>query len=147
MTATEHAVALAVSAAEAAADKLAIDVVAIDVSDRLAITDVFLVASASNDRQVKAIVEAIEDRLRATGEKPLRREGERDGRWVLLDYADVVVHVQHVEERTYYGLERLWKDCPVIELPEHARGRPAGAVDPSDGEELVGGMPPFRPYA
>lgn len=145
MTATEHAVSLAVAAAEAASDKLAIDIVAIDVSDRLAITDVFLIASASNDRQVKAVVEAIEDRLRLAGARPLRREGERDGRWVLLDYADLVVHVQHVEERTYYGLERLWKDCPLIELPEEARGRPAGTLETVDDSELIGGMPPFRP--
>ncbi len=145
MTATEHAVSLATAAAHAASDKLAIDIVAIDVSDRLAITDVFLIASASNDRQVKAVVEAVEDKLREAGSRPQRREGERDGRWVLLDYADVVVHVQHVEERAYYGLERLWKDCPLLELPEDARGRPAGTVDAVPQDELIGGMPPFRP--
>ncbi len=147
MTATPEAVATAVAAAEAAADKLAIDVVAIDVSDRLAITDIFVIASASNDRQVKAVVEAVEDRMRDLGERPLRREGERDGRWVLLDYRDVVVHVMHREDRAFYGLERLWKDCPDIELPESARGRPAGTVDPDDAndDELIGGMPPYRP--
>ena len=99
------------------------DVVAIDVSEQLVITDAFLVASAANDRQVGAIVDAVEEALRAHDAKPLRREGERDGRWVLLDYAEIVVHVQHDEERTYYALERLWKDCPLIELPEEARGR------------------------
>jgi ribosome-associated protein len=144
VTATDDAVRVAVAAAEAAADKLAIDVVAIDVSDRLAITDVFVIASASNDRQVKAIVEAVEDRLRSQGSPPVRREGERDGRWVLLDVADVVVHVQHVEERAFYALERLWRDCPVVTLPEHARGRPPGTVD-ADADELIGGMPPYRP--
>ena len=82
-----------------------------------------LVASAANDRQVGAIVDAVEEALRAHDAKPLRREGERDGRWVLLDYAEIVVHVQHDEERTYYALERLWKDCPLIELPEEARGQ------------------------
>ncbi|WP_426566335.1 ribosome silencing factor [Angustibacter sp. McL0619] len=123
MPASERARELVLAAAHAAADKLATDVVAIDVSDQLFITDAFLVASAPNDRQVNAIVDAVEEALRAVDAKPLRREGERDGRWVLLDYADVVVHVQHDEERTYYALERLWKDCPLIELPEEARGR------------------------
>ena len=123
MTASPHAVELATAAAEAAADKLATDVVALDVSGQLVITDVFVVASAPNDRQVRAIVDGIEDRLRQIGAKPVRPEGEKDGRWVLLDYAEIVVHVQHTDERQYYSLERLWKDCPVIPLPEHARGR------------------------
>jgi ribosome-associated protein len=117
MVATEHAVSLVHIAARAASDKLAQHVVAFDVSDQLAITDAFLIASASNDRQVKAIVDEIEDKLREAGEKPIRREGERDGRWVLIDYGDVVVHVQHEEERQFYALERLWRDCPVIDLP------------------------------
>lgn len=146
MTATDEAVAVAVAAATAAADKLAIDVVAIDVSDRLAITDVFVIAAASNDRQVRAVVEGVEDRLRDQGVDRVRREGERDGRWVLLDYGEVVVHVMHVEDRAFYGLERLWKDCPSIDLPEAARGRPAGTVDADeDDDELIGGMRPFRP--
>jgi ribosome-associated protein len=123
VTASAHAVELAVAAAEAAADKLATDVVALDVSGQLVITDVFVVASAPNDRQVRAIVDGVEDRLRELGAKPVRREGEKDGRWVLLDYAEIVVHVQHAQERQYYALERLWKDCPVVPLPEHARGR------------------------
>lgn len=117
MSATEHAVSLVHIAARAASDKLAQHVIAFDVSDQLAITDAFLIASASNDRQVKAIVDEIEDKLREAGEKPIRREGERDGRWVLIDYGDMVVHVQHEEERQFYALERLWRDCPVIELP------------------------------
>ena len=123
MPASDRARELVLAAAHAAADKLATDVVAIDVSEQLVITDAFLVASAPNDRQVGAIVDAVEEALRAHDAKPLRREGERDGRWVLLDYAEIVVHVQHDEERTYYALERLWKDCPLIELPEEARGR------------------------
>jgi ribosome-associated protein len=123
VTASDRARELAVVAAEAASDKLATDVVAIDVSEQLVITDAFVVASAPNDRQVGAIVDAVEDALRAHGAKPLRREGEREGRWVLLDYAELVIHVQHDEERTYYDLERLWRDCPSIELPESARGR------------------------
>ena len=117
MTATDHALDLIRAAAEAASDKLAEDIVAFDVSDQLVITDAFLLASASNDRQVKSIVDAVEDRLRAMGTKPVRREGERDGRWVLIDYAEIVVHVQHEEERSFYALERLWRDCPLIELP------------------------------
>ena len=118
MTATERAVELATEAALAAADKLATDVIAIDVSDQLVITDVFLLAAAPNDRQVRAIVESIEERLLKSGAKPVRREGEREGRWVLLDFGDLVVHVQHAEEREYYALERLWRDCPLVELPE-----------------------------
>ncbi len=118
MTATERAAELVRAAAEAAADKLAEQIMAFDVSDQLIITDAFLIASARNERQVRAVVDAIEDRLRELGAKPVRREGEREGRWVLLDYADIVVHVQHEEERAFYALERLWRDCPLLELPE-----------------------------
>jgi ribosome-associated protein len=115
--ASDRAIELATIAAVAAEDKLATDVLAIDVSEQLVITDIFLLASAPNDRQVKAIVDAIEEALLANGAKPVRREGTREGRWVLLDYVDVVVHVQHSEEREYYSLERLWRDCPAIDLP------------------------------
>lgn len=117
MTATDHAISLVHAAAHAASEKLARDLVAFDVSEQLAITDAFLLASGANDRQVKAIVEEIEDALRELGEKPLRREGQRECRWVLLDYGDIVVHVQQTEEREFYALERLWRDCPAIELP------------------------------
>jgi ribosome-associated protein len=120
VTATETAASLARIAGQAAADKLASDVVLIDVSDRLAITDVFVIATGNNERQVEAIVDAIEEKLRGVGAKPLRREGKRDGRWVLLDYAEIVVHVQHAEERVFYALERLWKDCPLIEFTPDA---------------------------
>ena len=123
MTATPRAVELTVAAAEAAADKLAEEIIALDVSDQLVITDCFLLASADNDRQVRAVVDAIEERLRDLGAKPVRREGLREGRWVLLDFGEIVVHVQHADDRQYYALERLWKDCPVIELPESARPR------------------------
>ena len=116
MTATQESIALARAAADAAADKLATDIVAIDVSKYLVITDVFLLCTAANDRQVRAVVDAVEERLRALGEKPLRREGEKEGRWVLLDFGDIVVHVQMAEERVHYALERLWKDCPTIPL-------------------------------
>ncbi|TYL51665.1 ribosome silencing factor [Nocardioides sp. BGMRC 2183] len=125
MTATDHAVGLIRIAALAASDKLATDLVAFDVSEQLAITDAFLLATGANDRQVKAIVEEIEDKLREADAKPIRREGHQDGRWVLLDYGEIVVHVQHSEEREYYALERLWRDCPAIELPAEVHG-PAG---------------------
>ncbi|MFB9378233.1 ribosome silencing factor [Kineococcus gynurae] len=117
MPASERALELTRTAAAAAAEKLATDVVALDVSDQLFITDAFLLASAPNERQVRAIAEAVEEQLLPLGAKPVRREGEREGRWVLLDFVDVVIHVQHSEEREYYSLERLWKDCPPITLP------------------------------
>jgi ribosome-associated protein len=117
MTATARALELVELAARAASDKLATHITAFDVSEQLVITDAFVLCSASNERQVKAIVDAIEEKLREVDAKPIRREGERDGRWVLIDYADIVVHVQHEEEREFYALERLWRDCPVIPLP------------------------------
>ena len=114
MPASDRAVELGLAAAQAAADKLASDILILDVSEQLVITDVFLLASAPSDRQVKAVVDEIEDRLRDLGAKPVRREGTQEARWVLLDFAEIVVHVQHEEERIFYALERLWKDCPVI---------------------------------
>ena len=114
MTASERAVELARAAAAAAADKLAVEIVLLDVSEQLSITDAFVITSAPNERQVKAITDAVEEQLLELGAKPVRREGNREGRWVLLDFVDIVVHVQHSEERAFYGLERLWKDCPVI---------------------------------
>jgi ribosome-associated protein len=123
VTATDTARELALVAANAAADKLATDIVLIDVSERLAITDVFVIATGSSERQVEAIVDEVEARMREVGAKPLRREGRRDDRWVLLDYAEIVVHIQHTEERAYYALERLWRDCPMIEFnPDVAPG-------------------------
>lgn len=117
MTASDRARQLAEVAARAAADKLGSGIAAIDVSEHLVITDVFVLASAPNDRQVRAIVDAVEEAMLAAGAKPIRREGERDGRWVLLDFGEVVVHVQHSEEREFYSLERLWRDCPALPLP------------------------------
>ena len=123
MAATQHAIDLALIAADAAAEKLGSDIVLIDVSDRLALTDVFVIVSGSNERQVEAIVDSVEEKLRAVGVKPLRREGRREGRWVLLDYSEIVVHIQHAEERVFYDLERLWRDCPTI--PFDRPGAPA----------------------
>lgn len=121
MPLSERARELTLAAAEAAADKLADDIVAFDVSEQLAITDVFLLCSAPSDRQVRAIVDGVEERLRALEAKPIRREGEREGRWVLLDYNDIVIHVQHADDRRFYALERLWRDCPAVPLPESVR--------------------------
>ncbi|WP_433871790.1 ribosome silencing factor [Saccharopolyspora sp. CA-218241] len=118
MAATDNARELALVAAQAAADKKATDVVLLDVSEQLVITDCFLIASAPNERQVEAIVDSVEEKMRAVGSKPVRREGAREGRWVLLDFVDVVVHVQHDEERSFYELERLWKDCPRIDFTD-----------------------------
>lgn len=120
MVATENARDLARVAAQAAADKKARDLVLIDVSDQLVVTDCFVIASAANERQVESVVDEVEKKMRAAGTKPVRREGEREGRWVLLDFVDVVVHVQHTEEREFYGLERLWKDCPRVPFTERA---------------------------
>lgn len=128
MTATAEALEMATVAARAAAAKLATDVVVIDVSGQLVITDCFVIASASNDRQVNAIVDEVEDKMREAGHKPARREGTKEGRWVLLDYVDIVVHIQHQDEREFYSLDRLWRDCPVlpidldgVEVDEQAR--------------------------
>jgi len=129
VTATPRAVEFATAAATAASDKLATDIVILDVSEPLVITDVFVLASASNDRQVRAVVDAIEESLRELGAKPLRREGHQEGRWVLLDFGDIVVHVQHAEEREFYRLERLWKDCPVIEFDDASAQHASAGVD------------------
>jgi ribosome-associated protein len=129
VTATDRAIELVRIAAQAASDKLADDIIAFDVSEQLIITDAFLLCSAPNDRQVKSIVDENEEKLRLGGASPARREGERDGRWVLIDYDEIVVHVQHTEERAFYALERLWRDCPTITLPESVssgRGSSAG---------------------
>jgi ribosome-associated protein len=144
MTASAEARETALIAAQAAADKLATDVSIVDVSDRLAITDAFVLTSAPNERQVQSIVDAVEERLREHGVKPVRREGLAEGRWVLLDFVDVVVHVQHAEERAYYALERLWKDCPVIPFTDRD-APPAGSDGPipaaDDPGDEAGGDP------
>lgn len=118
MAATQRALDLARAAAHAAQDKLAEEVIGLDVSGQLALTDIFVIASAPNERQVASIVDAIEERLLELGAKTLRREGQREGRWVLMDFSDIVVHVMHTEDREFYDLERLWKDCPVVIAPE-----------------------------
>ncbi|MET3963291.1 ribosome-associated protein [Marmoricola sp. OAE513] len=134
MTATPRAIELIQAAAAAASEKKATEIVAFDVSEQLVITDAFLVASAANERQVKSVVDEIEDALRALDAKPVRREGVRDGRWALLDYADVVVHVQHAEERQFYALERLWRDCPAIDVREAVGPVETAAAEPSQDQ-------------
>ena len=133
MTATERAVELVEIAAAAAADKLATGIIAYDVSEQLVITDAFLLCSAANDRQVHSIVDEIEAKLKLAGAKPARREGEREGRWVLLDYIDIVIHVQRSDARVEYKLESLWKDCPQLPLPETA-ATGGGASGPAAGD-------------
>jgi ribosome-associated protein len=119
VTASSHALELIRIAAAAADSKGGEDIVALDVSGPLPLTDAFLLVTGRNERNVLAIAGDIEDKLIESGAKPLRREGRQDGHWVLLDFGDLVVHVFHEEDRMYYSLERLWRDCPVIpiELP------------------------------
>jgi ribosome-associated protein len=104
-------------AAHAAAEKKATDVMALDVGETLVVTDYFLIATGGSDRQVHAISDAIEDALRESGVKPIGREGERELKWVLLDYGDFVVHVFQAAERDFYRLEKLWSDAPRLALP------------------------------
>lgn len=105
------------TAAEAAAEKKAVDVVALEVADLLVVTDYFVLATGANDRQVKVIADNVEDRLRESGIRPVGREGEQDRTWVLLDFGDFVVHVFQPDERDFYRLEKLWSDAPRLELP------------------------------
>lgn len=132
MTASDESLDLARVAAQAAADKLAQEVIGLDVSEQVVITDIFLVCSGTSERQVAAIVDGVEEALlKDRSRKPLRREGERDARWVLLDYGNIVVHVQHAEDRAFYALERLWRDAPALDL-EVSDGRPEGeSADPA----------------
>ncbi len=121
MTASAHALEL-LKVAAAAADSIAgEDLVALDVSNPLPLADIFLIVTGRSERNVVAIAGEIEDKLIEAGHKPLRREGRAEGRWILVDFGDLVVHVFHEEERQYYALERLWKDCPVIPIEVPAR--------------------------
>ncbi|MDO4254528.1 MAG: ribosome silencing factor [Kocuria sp.] len=126
MTVPETSLAYLRTVARAADQKQAEDIVALDLGDALGIVDSFLVASASNERLVSAVVDAVEEAMIVEHDlRPVRREGKGEGRWVLLDYGDFVVHVQHEEDRSYYALDRLWGECPVIDL---------GLAPPSGGE-------------
>ncbi len=121
MSASDRAIELAEYAARAAHAVKAEDVLALDVATFLPFADVFVIASGSSERQVGAIAERIETDLAREGVRVARREGMSQARWVLLDFNDVIVHVMHQEDRAFYDLERLWKDCPVVPLPEDAR--------------------------
>lgn len=123
---------MATIAASAAAAKLADDVVVIDVSDHLVITDCFVIASASNERKVNAVVDEVEEKMRKAGYRPARREGAREGRWALLDYRDVVVHIQHQDDRQFYALDRLWGDCPLVAVDV---ARDIGSSAPSESSQ------------
>ncbi|WP_182169908.1 ribosome silencing factor [Flaviflexus equikiangi] len=119
MTATPESISKARVAAAAAFEKVATSVVAIDVSERLVLTDVFVVASGETGRQVRAIVDGIDEALHKEGVRRIRREGyEGEAHWVLVDYGDIIVHVQQDEDREYYALEKLWGDCPSIDVSD-----------------------------
>ena len=140
MSITDEARLMAETAALAADEKLATNIAAIDVSDVLAITEVFVLAPADTERQVASIVEEVEDELTKKGFEPKRREGNRENRWVLLDYGPIVVHVQRNDQREFYGLDRLYHDCPLIEIPGiEAPERPgewATEVNPREVESI-----------
>lgn len=116
MPATQESISLARLAAKAAEDKLAENPIALDVSDPFGLADIFLLVSGGNERQIVAIAEAVEDRMRQAGHKARVLEGKQSGRWVLMDFGDLVVHVMHEQEREFYALERLWKDCPIVSV-------------------------------
>lgn len=124
MPASKSVIDLTQAAARAIAEKLGTDMIALDLSDQLVLSEVFLIATGGNVRQVDSIADFVEEKLREIGEKPARREGTEE--WVLLDYSDLVVHIQSTTLRNYYMLDRLWNDCPQIELDavreEAARG-------------------------
>jgi ribosome-associated protein len=114
MPASENALKITQLAAEAINEKLGTDIIALDMTGQLLLSEVFLIATAANDRQVDAIAEFVFEKLAEVGEKPVRREGS--GAWILLDYSDLVVHIQSEELRNFYMLDRLWNDCPRIPL-------------------------------
>ena len=116
----------ALAAARAASSKQAQDIVILDVHGLIVITDHFVICSAPTERQVRTIVDAVEEALRERDRKPVRREGETEGRWVLIDYVDIVVHVFAQEEREFYDLERLWRDAPRVPFEDAPRGQAAG---------------------
>ena len=127
MSASSEAIEITITAARAAAELKATSIVAIDVSERLVLTDTFLVTSGSTERQVRAIVDAVEEAVEKSGHPRLRREGlDGEAHWVLLDFGELMVHVQQDEDREFYALEKLWADCPLIELPEDVVANPEG---------------------
>lgn len=140
MTAPQISIDRATIAAKAADEKLGKNIAVIDVSNVMAITDVFVIVSADNERQVAAIVQEVEDDLTDEGVEPKRREGNRENRWVLLDYGPIVVHVQRNDQREFYGLDRLYHDCPLLEIPgletPERPGEWSTEVNPRDVESI-----------
>lgn len=116
MPASKETISQLQIAASAANDKLGENPVALDVTEPFALAEIFFIVSAKNERQVQAIADNIEDELLKVGVKARFREGRQTGRWVLLDFSDLIVHVMHDQEREFYSLERLWRDCPVVPI-------------------------------
>ena len=114
MTISARTLEITQAAAAAVIEKIGTDLIAIDLSDQLVLSEVFLIATGQNVAQVDAIADEVERALMAIGEKPARRE--KGAEWILLDYSDLVVHIQSTELRKYYMLDRLWNDCPIIDL-------------------------------
>jgi ribosome-associated protein len=119
MAAREKSIELTRKAAQAAGEKLGRDLVAIDLSEQMVLSEVFLLVTGGNEKQVEAIADEVERTLALDGEKPARKE--KTANWILLDYSDLVVHIQSEELRSYYMLDRLWNDCPRIEIAEIRR--------------------------
>lgn len=131
MSATPEAIEVTIIAARAAAELKATSIAAIDVSERLVLTDTFLVLGGSTERHVRAIVDTVEEAVEKAGHPRLRREGlEGEAHWVILDFGDLMVHVQQDEDREFYALEKLWADCPVIDLPDDVVAEPDQQVSP-----------------
>lgn len=118
MPASAKAIETLKIAAEAASSKAAENPIALDVSGPIPLTDIFFIASGRNERQVAAIADEIEEKLLEKGIKLLRREGKSLGRWILLDFGDLICHIMHEQDRMYYSLERIWSDCPVIAITQ-----------------------------
>ena len=114
MPASKETIQLVKIASKAATDKLGENLVALDVTEPFALAEVFLIISATNERQAQAISDSVEDELLQHKVKTRFREGRQTGRWVLLDFGDLIVHVMHEQEREFYSLERLWSDCHVV---------------------------------
>lgn len=114
LPASKETIELLKVAATAATDKLGEELVALDVTEPFALAEIFLIVTAKNERQAQAISDNIEDELLKIGAKTRFREGRESGRWILLDFGDLVVHVMHEQEREFYSLERLWRDCPIV---------------------------------
>lgn len=143
MTATDRARSLARDAALAADEKKATNLIALDVSERVVLTDIFLVGSGETERQVRAIVDGVEEAMHRAGVKAARKEGLNQARWVLLDYGEIVVHVQHEEDREFYALERLWRDCPLVDLhlPASTQNSSNTSSDDDGAPQVISGGP------